>query len=142
MKKVTVLMGMLLALGLSSACSNDDDMKGIGSGGSVLMPGDSLVEEKLESVPENDYTGRLTYQERYKTWVIDYHHPGSIDGVDIYFPLNLPDEFKTNKEKAVNLSFSGKVIEMTDDDIESWQIILLGGHKYYYVYLTDIQIVE
>ena len=142
MRKVTFLMIMLLALGLSSACSSDDGMEGIGSGGSVLIPRDSLVEEKLKSVSENDYIGRLSYQECYKTWVIGYSHPGSIDRVDIYFPLNLPDEFKTNKEETINMSFSGKVIEMTNDDIKSLQIPLFGGHNYYFVYLTKIIIVE
>ena len=142
MKKVTIMMSMLLALGLSSACSSDDGVEGIGSGGSVLIPRDSLVEEKLKSVPEDDYTGRLSYQECYKTWVIGYSHPGSIDRVDVYFPMNLPDEFKTNKEKAIDMSFSGKVIEMTNDDIKSLQIPLLGGHNYYFVYLTKNIIAE
>lgn len=142
MRKITVLMGFLLALGLSSACSSDDEMNGIGSDGSVLIPRDSLVEEKLKSVSEYDYTGRLSYQECYKTWVIGYHHPGSIDWVDIYFPMNLPDEFKINKEKAINMSFSGKVVEMTDDDIKSLQIPLFGGYHYYFVYLTKIIIAE
>lgn len=142
MRKLTIVMSMLLALVLSSACSSDDEMYGIGSGGSVLIPRDSLTEEKLKSVPEYDYTGRLSYQECYKTWVIGYSHPGSIDRVDVYFPMNLPDEFKTNKEKAIDMSFSGKVIEMTNDDIKSLQIPIFGGHHYYFVYLTNIKISE
>ena len=31
--------------------------------------------------------------------------------------MNLPDEFKVNKEEMANISFSGIVVEMTDEDI-------------------------
>jgi hypothetical protein len=143
MKKVTIMMSMLLALGSFCACSSDDEMDGIGSGGSELIPPrDSLAEERLKSVPEYDYTGRLRYEECFKTWVISYYHPGSIDGVDIYYPLNLPNELCINKEEGVDVSFSGKVIEMTDEDIKTQQIVLLGGYHYYYVYLTKIKKAE
>ena len=142
MRKLVIVMGMLLTLGSFYACSKDDDMNGFGNGGTFLIPKDSLAEERLKSVPEYDYTGRLHYAECFKTWVISYYHPGSIDGVDIYYPLNLPNELCINKEEGVDVSFSGKVIEMTDEDIKTQQIVLLGGYHYYYVYLTKIKKAE
>ena len=141
MKKVTVLMGMLLALVLFSACSRDDEMNFNEGGGTVLIPLDSL-DESLKSLPENDYTGRLYYEEYTDKWVIIYHHPGSIDGNDCYYPMNLPDEFKVNKEEMANISFSGIVVEMTDEDIQTLRITPLGGHHYYFVYLTKIVVAE
>ena len=82
MKKVSIMMSMLLALVLSSACSSDDDM-------SVLM-NDRLksFDDSTMVVPEYDYTGTLLYDSRYG-WYIQYSCP--IDRVDKYFPLNLPD---------------------------------------------------
>lgn len=138
MKKVTIVMSMLLAIGMFSACSNDDEVNGIGNGSTILIPKDSLVEERLKDIPDCDYTGRLCYEECYKTWVICSYHPGSIDWVDIYYPMNLPDELKIDKEERVDLYFSGKVVEMTNEDIKTQQIPLFGGHKYYYVYLTKV----
>ena len=136
MKKVTIIMCMLLSLGMHSACSSDDEISGIGSGG-TLIP-----KERFNSVSENDYTGRLYYAEYLKAWVISFYHSGSIDCVDVYYPLNLPDEFKANKGEGINVSFSGKVIEMTDEDIKSLNIPLLGGEKYFFVYLTIIKKIE
>ncbi|MBR5039139.1 MAG: hypothetical protein IKX65_10525 [Prevotella sp.] len=141
MKRVLLLFGVLLSLGMFCACSSDDE-NGFGSDGTIFLPKDSLVEESLKSVPELDYTGYLSYEGWLKTWAISYHHPGSIDWVDVYFPVNLPDELKTNNEERVLITFSGKVVEMTDEDIKANHIILLGGHKYYFVYLTKIRIIE
>ena len=139
MKKVLFILGVLLSLGMFCACSNDDDMNGFENDGTLLVPKDSLAEERLKSIPEYDYTGLLHYEECFKTWVISYYHPGSIDWVDIYYPINLPDELRINKEERVDVSFSGKVVEMTDEDIKAQQIPLFGGYKYYYVYLTKIE---
>ena len=142
MKKVLLFLGVLLTFGMFCACSSDDDMNGVRNGGTVLIPKDSLAEERLKSVPEYDYTGCLCYEECFKTWVINVYHPGSIDWVDVFFPMNLPDELKVNKEERVDLHFSGKVVEMTDEDIKTQQIPLFGGYKYYYVYLTKVEITE
>jgi hypothetical protein len=130
MKKVTVLMGMLLALGLSSACSGDGEM-------SALMGEKlSLFEDSTQIIPENDYTGSLFYDSRYG-WYIQYSQP--IDRVDKYFPVNLPDEI--NKEGTV--SFSGRVVKMTKEEMESLQIpIPWSGETYYFIYLTKIEIVD
>ena len=142
MRKVTILMGMMLAIGLFSACCSDDEVNGIGNGRTIFIPKDSLVEERLKDIPDCDYTGCLSYQECYKTWVISICHPGSIDWVDIYYPMNLPDELKINKEEKLELYFSGKIEEMTDEDIKTQQIPLFGGHKYFYVYLTKVERAE
>lgn len=141
MKRVLLLFGVLLSLSMFCACSSDDE-NGFGSDGTILLPKDSLVEESLKSVPELDYTGYLSYEEWLKTWAISYHHPGSIDWVDVYFPVNLPDVLKTNNEERVLLTFSGKVVEMTDEDIKTLQIPLWGGYRFYYVYLTKMKILE
>ena len=128
MRKVTMMMGMLLTLGLSSACSSDDEMN-------VLV--DSKLElfaDSLNSVPENDYTGYLQYDNR-SGWYISHSQP--IDCVDIYYPLNLPNDLDEGK-----VSFSGKVIKMTDEERESLHFQLYGGHSYYFIYLTKIEEIE
>ena len=130
MKKATIMMSMLLALGLSSACSNDDDL-------SVLVDNKlALFEDSLQSLPENDYTGYLRYELSHG-WYIRQSKP--IDQVDTYYPLNLPEEFN---EEGIKLSFSGRVVEMTDEERESLHFLLLGGHSYYFVYLTKIEKAE
>ncbi len=130
MRKVTFLMIMLLALGLSSACSSDGEM-------SALMGEKlSLFEDSTQIIPENDYTGSLFYDTRYG-WYIQYSQP--IDRVDKYFPVNLPDEI--NEEGTV--SFSGRVVKMTKEEMESLQIsIPWSGETYYFIYLTKIEIVD
>ena len=128
MKKVTILMGMLLALGLSSACSGDDEMI-------VLNEEElSLFEDSLHTISDVDYTtGYMIYDKR-SGWYIKHSEP--IDRVDKYFPLNLPDEFK---EEGI-VSFTGKAINMTDEERESLQIrIPWGGETCYFLYLTRIE---
>ena len=109
MRKVTFLMIMLLALGLSSACSSDGEMS------ALIGEKLSLFEDSTQIIPENDYTGSLFYDSRYG-WYIQYSQP--IDRVDKYLPLNLPDEYK---EEGI-VSFSGKAIKMTNEEMESLQI--------------------
>ena len=141
MKRVLFVIGVLLSLSIFCACSSDDE-NGFGSDGTIIIPKDSLVEENLKSVPELDYSGYLDYVESLNTWAICYHYPGTIDQNDVYFPINLPDELKIKKGERVYLTFSGKVVEMTDEDIKANHIMLLGGCKYYFVYLTKIKIPE
>jgi hypothetical protein len=130
MKKVFFIFGMLLSLGMFSACGSDDETGSIDSGMEKIL-GDSLNYETTY-----DLTGRMWYSETNDQWVILYGVPGTIDECHCYYTLNLPDEFKEN---GIDVSFSGKVVEMTDEDIQSLQIVLLGGHHYYYVYLTKIK---
>ena len=132
MKKVLLVFGMLLSFGLFCACSSDDEMNGNGSNGTPPLPEDSLV-------AVHNYTGLLCYEECFKSWVISYYHSGSIDWIDIYFPLNLPDVFNANKEAKVNVSFSGEVVEMPDEDIKSKKIPVFGGYHYYYISLEKIE---
>ena len=130
MKKVSIMMSMLLALVLSSACSCDDDM-------SVLL-NDRLksFDDSTMVVPEYDYTGTLLYDSRYG-WYIQYSCP--IDRVDKYFPLNLPDEIK---EEGTVL-FSGKAVKMTEEEMESLKIPTpWAGVTYYFIYLTKIEITD
>lgn len=130
MRKVTFLMIMLLALGLSSACSSDGEMS------ALIGEKLSLFEDSTQIIPENDYTGSLFYDSRYG-WYIQYSQP--IDRVDKYFPVNLPDEI--NEEGTV--SFSGRVVKMTKEEMESLQIpVPWSGETYYFIYLTKIEIVD
>lgn len=127
MRKVTFLMIMLLALGLSSACSSDGEMS------ALIGEKLSLFEDSTQIIPENDYTGSLFYDSRYG-WYIQYSQP--IDRVDKYFPVNLPDEYK---EEGI-VSFSGKAIKMTNEEMESLQIRTpWAGETYSFLYLTKIE---
>ena len=127
MRKVISLMIMLLALGLSSACSSDGEMS------ALIGEKLSLFEDSTQIIPENDYTGSLFYDSRYG-WYIQYSQP--IDRVDKYFPVNLPDEYK---EEGI-VSFSGKAIKMTNEEMESLQIRTpWAGETYSFLYLTKIE---
>jgi hypothetical protein len=130
MKKFIMFLGMLLSLGMFSACSSDDGIS------DFMDDKLSLFEDSLQSIPENDYIGYMHYDNRCG-WYIIYSQP--IDCVDTYYPLNLPDKFK---EEEVKVLFSGKVVEMTDEERESLHFTLLGGHHYYFVYLTKIEKME
>jgi len=135
MKKVLFMMSAFLSLGMLCACDTDDEI-------SALMDNKlTLFEDGFRSIPEKDNnTGCLYYDKDRGAWFISYHHPGTYDSVDIYYVLNLPDEFKVNKEGRVNVSFSGKVVEMTDEERESLGMLLLGGYRYFFVYLTKIEL--
>ena len=118
MKKLTIMMSMLLALGLSSACSSDDEMSAL-MDSKLLLFEDSL--QSVQSVPECDYTGYLGYDDLYGWSII----PGiPIDyASEYYFPLNLPDELKIYKDTpGVKVSYSGKVIQLSDEEVESLDI--------------------
>jgi len=53
MRKLTIVMSMLLALVLSSACSGDDEMNGFGNGETILIPEDG--EEDFDSIYQITY---------------------------------------------------------------------------------------
>lgn len=72
-----------------------------------------------------------------------YHeYSGTYDSVDLYYPINLPEEFKVNNGVWKNIIFSGEIVEMTDDSRESLHLPGFGGRPCYYVYLTKIEITE
>lgn len=132
MKKVLFIMGVLLSLGVFSACSSDDEISDIMDNKLILF------KDSLQSLPEYDYTGNVLYDNRNGFWYICHSQP--IDCVDTYLPLNLPDEYK---KEGTKVAFSGKVVEMTDEERKSlFYEVLLGGHSYYFVYLTKIEKAE
>lgn len=115
MRKVFLVLSLMLSLGMLCACSNDEDMNNL-----------------------SKHTGVMCYNQ-HGEWYISYYHPGTHDSVDNFYPLNLSDEYK---QEGINVVFLGKVIEMTDEEIQSRQIPLIGGHRYYLVYLEEIEIAE
>lgn len=136
MKKQLLMMSLFFALAVFCACS-DDAM-------SELMESKlSLFKDSLQSVPENDYTGVLYYDSNYRWTIIP---PGTFyDGPGIYhIPLNLPDDFKANKEESKKVSYSGKVIKLSDEEIESLNLWRHdeGKESFYFVYLTNIEEIE
>lgn len=136
MKKIVLLLGVLLSLGMFCACSSDDEF-------SDLMDKKlSLFEDSLQSVPENNYTGRLYYDHHYGWTIIpdliyyDY-------AAEYFFPVNLPDDFKSNKDESVKVSYSGKIIKMTDEEENSAHIWRWDStQSFYYLYLTKIVKIE
>ena len=129
MRKVLFILGVLLSSGLFSACSSDDGIN------DLMNDKLSWFESGLQSIPEEDYTGEMCFDDD-RGWYIICGHSGTIDSGDILYPLNLPKEFE---EEGTKVSFSGKVIEMTDEERESLHFVLMGGHKYYFVYLKNIE---
>jgi hypothetical protein len=136
MKNLKFVLGVLLSLVMFSACSNDDES------GIELYDPEVIFGDSSNAQIRNGLTGHLRYNEYNNSWTISYCHPGTYDSVEEYYPLNLPAEFKTDKEGGMDVSFSGKIAEMTDKDIQTLRIILLGGHRYYFVYLTDIELIN
>ena len=136
MKKLVFLLGVLLSLGMFCACSSDDEF------GDLMDKKLSLFEDSLQSVPENNYTGRLYYDHHYGWTIIpdliyfDY-------AAEYFLPVNLPDEFKSNKELAIKVSYSGKTIKMTDEEEKSAHIWRWDStQSFYYLYLTKIVKIE
>lgn len=136
MKNLKFVLGVLLSLVMFSACSNDDES------GIELYDPEVIFGDSSNAQIRNGLTGHLRYNEYNNSWTISYCHPGTYDSVEEYYPLNLPAEFKTDKEGGMDVSFSGKIAEMTDKDIQTLRIILFGGHRYYFVYLTDIELIN
>ena len=136
MKKVTMIMSLLLTLGMFSACNSNDELD-------VLLDEKlTLFEDSLQYVPEEEYTGSLYYDYHYGWTIVP---PGTyIDyGGAYYLPVNLPDEFKTNKEGSVKVSYTGKVIKMSDEEIEKANLWRYDGKEsFYFVYLTNIEEAE
>ena len=83
-------------------------------------------------------TGQLQYDQKGYGWYISYGKPNTFDSVDIYYLLNLPNEFEVYKE-GVSVKFSGYIVEMTDDSREALGNMPLGGYSYYFIYLTNIE---
>ena len=119
MKKIVLLLGVLLSLGMFCACSSDDEF-------SDLMDKKlSLFEDSLQSVPENNYTGRLYY---------DHHYGWTI----------IPDLiYKSNKDESVKVSYSGIIIKMTDEEEKSANLWRWDStQSFYFLYLTKIEKAE
>ena len=138
MRKVTIMMSMLLALGLSSACSSNDDLT-ILIDEKLSLFEDSLQSDSLQSIPDEDYTGTLYYDSNYGWTIVPsgvyYDYPSVY-----YFPLNLPDEFKTNMGESAEVSYTGKVIKMSEEEIESSNLWRYDGKEhFFFVYLTTIE---
>lgn len=135
MKKVSFIFGVLLSLGLFSACSSDNGIS------DFIDNKLSLFEDSLQSIPENEYIGSLYYDSQ-NGWTIV--PPGYIDYPSTYyFPLNLPDKYKANKEESVRVSFSGKVIKMSEEEKESLHFWFEDETvSSYFVYLTKIEKIE
>ena len=135
MKKALFLMSMLLTVGLFGACSSDDEMN-------VLMDSKlKLFEDSLQAVPEYDYMGYLYYDNHYG-WSIIPGIPYDYSSI-YYFPVNLPEEMKSYTDRRMRVTYSGKVIKMSDEELNSldlWQYD--GRERFYFVYLTGIEIIE
>ena len=133
MKKLLFMMSVLLSLGMFCACSSDDEF------GDLMDNKLSLFEDSLQSVPENDYTGRLYYDHHYG-WTIVPDKIYFDYASEYYFPVNLPDEFKSNKDESVKVSFTGRIMKMTDEEEESVHLWRWDStQSFYYLYLTKIE---
>lgn len=138
MRKVIMMMSMLLSVGSFFACSSDDEL-------SVLMDSKlELFEDSLRSIPENDYTGSLYFDSHYGWTIVPlgmyYDYP-----CEYYLPVNLPEKFKNtaNKRESAKVAFSGKVIKMSDKEVESLNLWRYDGtESFYFVYLTKIEEIE
>lgn len=65
-----------------------------------------------------------------------YDYGGSLS--DIYYPINLPDNYEIDQIDGTDVTFSGEVVEMTEDSREALQIDNTG-RRYFFIYLTNIE---
>lgn len=92
----------------------------------------------LRSVKE--FIGELRYDNNNDIWHIVYAEEGRYEH-DEYFimnPMDLPEECAIYKK----ITFSGEFFEMSDESLESLQILRLGGQHYNYIYLSEMEIME
>ena len=107
-KKMLFVIGamlMMMAGTVLTACSSDDDLS------DLMNDKLKLFEDSAIVVPEYDYTGYLYYDNHYG-WSIIPGIPYDYAG-DYYFPMNLPDELKSYKDRLMRVSYSGKVIKLS-----------------------------
>lgn len=125
----------LISIGMLSACSSEEDYS--------FTVDDKLLllEDSLQSIPEIEDNGYLYYDFHYGWSIVP---SGYIDyPTKIYFPLNLPNEYKADQEKYYRVSFSGKTIKMSEEEIESSHLWRYDGtESFYYVYLIKIEEIE
>lgn len=137
-KKLLFVIGVMLLMmagTVITACNSDDDLS------DLMNDKQKLFEDSLQSVPEYDCTGYLYYDNHYG-WSIIPGIPYDYSSI-YYFPTNLPDELKSYKDRRIMVSYSGKVIKLSDEEINSldlWQYD--GKESFYFVYLTKIEIIE
>ncbi len=135
MKKILFTISLLLTFGLFSACSSDDDMS------NLMNDKLKLFEDSTIAIPEYDYMGYLYYDNHYGWSIISgipYDHSSIY-----YFPMNLPDELKPYKDRLMRVSYSGKVIKLSDEEVkllDLWQYD--GKESFYFVYLSKMEIIE
>ena len=134
-KKLCIIWGVLISFGMFSACSNNDDL-------SDLMDSKmTLFEDSLQSIPEYDYTGYLYYDNHYG-WSIIPGIPYDYSSI-YYFPVNLPEKLKSYNDRRMRVSYSGKVIKLSDEEVKSLGLWKYDGKEsFYFVYLTKIEILE
>ena len=135
MRKLTVLMGMLLVLGLSSACSGDDEMNILKDSKLALFE-DSL--QSVSSVSADDYIGYMHYDVRFG-WYIQLASWCGNEPFN-YYPLSdIPEELK---EVGLKVSFSGEYIRLTDEELESLDIENNLRASFFLIYLTKLEKIE
>ena len=120
MKKIFLFLSMLLAIGLFSACSSDDAPK------SLPQPEEDLG-TPIKSV--TNISGAVHLNQSLQKWEIISHIPNTIDCVDIYYPLNLSNDYKV---EGLQVLFSGDVYKGDEN-------ATLGGEETYKIKLTKIK---
>jgi hypothetical protein len=130
MKKVFVILGMLLSLGLFWACSSDENN---GDDDKVMVPdGQETRETRTPLFSIKDVPGQMAYSDT-KEWHIMYSIPNTYDCVNDYYPSELSDEFKV---EGLEVVISGNVFDKDTVNQHS------AGYEVYYIELTKIEKAE
>ncbi|MBO7046104.1 MAG: hypothetical protein J6W38_07100 [Prevotella sp.] len=128
MKKVFVILGMLLSLGLFWACSSDENN---GDDDKVMVPdGQETRETRMPLFSIKDVPGQMAYSDT-KEWHIMCGVPNTYDSVNDYYPSELSDEFKV---EGLEVVISGDIYE--EDTIHFPRC---GGQEVYFIELTKIE---
>ena len=80
-------------------------------------------------------SGTMHFDGFRKSWSIVCPVPGSYDSVFIYYPIELDESFMSEGLKVV---FSGDYYNMPEDSEKSDYKIIVWGHEYYMIKLSNI----
>jgi len=119
-KKFVVFALMFVTVFVMQACSNDDKDPDFPIADVELGNYIGIIEDQV---------GTVNYNETIESWYIQCVVEGTIDEINAYYPVELKEEFKMQRQTVV---FSGKVYEMKET------LPAMGGLTNFRIQLSSI----
>lgn len=143
MKKNIILWMSALVLTIAglSSCSNDNDP--LNSMTRQEMGDGNFVPEERDFVESvSDKTGTVCYDFMDESWFLLMDLPplpdghAYIDSAILYYTYALPQKYQ---QEGLKVKVSGDIY---DYHFRTENHVVLGGHKYYYILLNEIELAE